>query len=1291
MYKPENRFWSEKWCDAALLCKLPRRLVKKNIRLNIDEFIKLFDVRNLDFFDEIIRADHANIPGNMTRIFAPADIFDHDRGTVCFCMRTPWFCVDSTDFDGFIAELLTRTDLIEKIFDDIYPPELLSILGRHGINPLPQPENTRIYGAGISDSETITSDGPELETLINAVSMVFSWILFAPEKFFTAVVGDIKAALKTYGVVKDNPITAIPRTFEKVLSDESQLVTLGAPFNKTRAYRELLYFGLQPFASIGMTVNLILPPYVSECVVRRDMLHRQSISFRGPHLELLTLAQKQIKKWFTALEAGENDFETNERRPQTLWEETIADWSVDKSEFIRLQTQECKTGTPFDLHFVMTFDSPTQGEETKEAWSEDILPVIMTMPRWMAQDAPELAVVWRAITRMAAKLLISGSLVPTPVWHKESLEVNYLWLPAMYLPEVAERVSRLATLIHPYIKELFPKSMQLQGKYAAEQTAMRALTLAVSALLRQSAWAKKSIARLEIIERLTASTFGYTNPVINENFFIRIQSNRFASRCVYNDMSALFLRTAFPEELVVNIRNLGGGTVAAGIGFTPKKTQIATGRLTGIDQVLANPRNHTALARVAQCAVKTYKETFSIFKRYDKVLAKELSALAKTKGNRLSAPVEVKLTTSEIEDFLFNEMPKCAAAGIYVRLPDVLKNLIEPKLVAVADAGKTLETKGFLDKYSLADFRWEAAVGDTRIPLEELQDLVKQAGHLVSYGDQFIMLTMQSAERIEGQLTANKRVTNWDKLRAVLTGCYEGAVVEATEPVRERLNALLKIDELPPPEGLNTQLRPYQARGYSWLMKNLRLGLGALIADDMGLGKTVQVIAALLQLKNEGELTQGSVLVVVPASVLTNWMRELTRFAPKLSVTAYHGQNRKLPGELPDVVVTSYRILANDLEDLSRRKWRLMVIDEAQAIKNSSTEQSTAVRHFPAPQVIAMSGTPVENRLQEYWSIMAAVQPKLLGSLKSFRETFARPIEEERSELVLEQFRRLTRPFMIRRMKSDKDIQVDLPDRETIDYFTTLTPEQTALYEDCLKVSLSDLDTLMKEALESETTKELVDKAALIASLQLKRRGNILRMITHLKQIVNSPSHFQKKHCDAPDSGKGKALMDLLAQCFENNRKVLVFTQFTEMGHLLVDWIAGEFGRKPDFLHGGVSIHERQAMIDRFQNDIQSKVLVLSLKAGGLGLNLTSASAVIHYDLWWNPAVEAQANDRAYRIGQNRDVVVYRFITEGTFEERLNQMIERKKELADVTVGTGEAWIGDLSNREIEEIFKISR
>ena len=578
------------------------------------------------------------------------------------------------------------------------------------------------------------------------------------------------------------------------------------------------------------------------------------------------------------------------------------------------------------------------------------------------------------------------------------------------------------------------------------------------------------------------------------------------------------------------------------------------------------------------------------------------------------------------------------------------------------------------------------AVGDRELTKEELTELAKHVGEVVQVGDDFVYLDPTELARMAETVDKQPQPTYLEKMRAALMGNYENkgrqAEVLVSDEIRKRLKRLTEIDEISPPENLHATLRPYQARGFSWLMKNLRLGIGALIADDMGLGKTLQVIATLLQLKNDGELTKAKALVVVPTTLMTNWQREITKFAPSLSVGIYHGTSRVLPEavkDLPDVTLTTYGLMRRETEKLAGYKWRLLVLDEAQSVKNATSGQSVAAKSLNASQTIAMTGTPVENRLSEYWSILETVQPRLLGSLKDFTETFAAPIETDHSESAAEAFRRLTAPFMLRRLKSDKSIIADLPERNTVDQFTNLTAEQAALYSKVLEAHMKKLKKLEEKAVEDPQGTDI----------RTIRRGEVLKLITSMKQICNSPSQYLKTETATPDSGKAAALFDILGHCREAGRKVLIFTQYREMGERLQTWIEKATGHRPDFLHGGVSVKARQVMVDRFQTDRSVHAMIISLKAGGTGLNLTAASCVVHYDLWWNPAVEAQATDRAYRIGQRRDVLVYRFVTAGTFEERINEMLMEKRNLADLTVATGETWIGELSAAELQSLFTL--
>lgn len=415
-------------------------------------------------------------------------------------------------------------------------------------------------------------------------------------------------------------------------------------------------------------------------------------------------------------------------------------------------------------------------------------------------------------------------------------------------------------------------------------------------------------------------------------------------------------------------------------------------------------------------------------------------------------------------------------------------------------------------------------------------------------------------------------------------------------------------------------------------------------------------------------------MVVAPTGLLTNWQAELQKFAPSLNVKIYHGTNRKIEKDF-DVLISSYGIVRSDAKELKKKNWHTLIIDEAQNIKNINTEQTKAIRTIGASNFIAMSGTPVENRLSELWSIMDYSNRGFLGNTKEFNDTYANPIEQYNDVAVAEKLKKVTAPFMMRRLKSDKSIISDLPDKIEMDCYSTLAKEQAGLYEKTLQEALKEI-----EGIQTSDNKTL-----------FVRQGLILQMILALKQICNHPTQFLKNNVlDASMSGKLELLFDKLDSIVESGEKVLIFTQFTEMGNLLKHFIKERYKEEPLFYHGGCSMKQRTEMVNGFQNNKAEKIFILSLKAAGTGLNLTAANHVIHYDLWWNPAVEAQATDRAYRIGQKSNVMVHRFITKNTFEERINEMIQNKKALANMTVATGENWIGNLSNKELKNLFEIA-
>lgn len=633
--------------------------------------------------------------------------------------------------------------------------------------------------------------------------------------------------------------------------------------------------------------------------------------------------------------------------------------------------------------------------------------------------------------------------------------------------------------------------------------------------------------------------------------------------------------------------------------------------------------------------------------------------------------------TIALEDLAFvvsSALPALKLLGVELVIPKALKRILTPKASLTIDTTESFgEEDSMLRLEDILAFDWNLALGSSRISEAEFKELSKKTGQIVRFRNQYVYVDSNEMQRIAKRL-ANTRAESVPSRRliaAALTGKFGQDNVLLTQNLKNALDKLLSEKSIAVPETLNATLRPYQERGYSWLIRNIKTSMGSVIADDMGLGKTLQVISAIEKMRLDGMLEERGVLIVVPTSLLMNWQHEIKRFAPALTFKQFYGKDRTFE-PLTHVTITTYGVLRSELAAFKKEQWALLVIDEAQAIKSHTSQIFKAVRQIKATSFIAMSGTPVENRLMEYWSIMDFANPGLLGGIESFKREFAAPIERTHDAEAINRFRNVTAPFIMRRLKSDKSVISDLPDKLTYDRYCPLTPVQTALYNDVVN-----------------STMELLQNSAGDMSA---RNGAVLGLIGNLKQICNSPEQFSEDSTfKGPDySGKAQVLFSLLDELFASRRKVLIFTQFKKTGRLLAQWIAERYGFEPDFLHGEIPMKERQKMVERFKQKRDLKAFILSIKAAGTGLNLTAASAVVHFDLWWNPAVEEQATDRAYRIGQQEQVEVYRFICANTFEERVNDILQSKKELADLTVGTGESWIGDLSNRQLEEIFAIS-
>jgi SNF2 family DNA or RNA helicase len=495
--------------------------------------------------------------------------------------------------------------------------------------------------------------------------------------------------------------------------------------------------------------------------------------------------------------------------------------------------------------------------------------------------------------------------------------------------------------------------------------------------------------------------------------------------------------------------------------------------------------------------------------------------------------------------------------------------------------------------------------------------------------------------------------------------------------VLEQLRTQKLLAELPEPPGFVGELRPYQRRGLGWLVYLRRLGLGACLADDMGLGKTVQAIAMLLHERAAGqtdEVEHRPALLVCPTSVVANWRREVERFAPSLRVLVHHGGSRH-EGEAflaalqaHDIVITSFGTARRDAEVIQTVEWSDLILDEAQNIKNPGAKQSQAVRRFKARNRVALTGTPVENHLTELWSVLEFLNPGYLGGHEQFRQQFMVPIERYNDDAQAAELRRLVQPFLLRRLKSDPTIISDLPEKNEMVVYCSLTQEQAALYEKTVQEALDTLDR----------------------ADGIQRRGLVLSLLTKLKQVCNHPAHYLKQEGPLPArSGKLQRLTEMLEEALSVGDHALIFTQFVEMGTLLQRHLRDCLNTEVLFLHGGTPAAQRDRMVQEFQSEDGPPIFVLSLRAGGSGLNLTRANHVFHFDRWWNPAVENQATDRAFRIGQRRNVQVHKFVVAGTLEERINDIIASKQALAESIVGSGENWLTELGTEELRDLLSL--
>ncbi|MFY1681152.1 SNF2-related protein [Micromonospora sp. WMMD730] len=648
---------------------------------------------------------------------------------------------------------------------------------------------------------------------------------------------------------------------------------------------------------------------------------------------------------------------------------------------------------------------------------------------------------------------------------------------------------------------------------------------------------------------------------------------------------------------------------------------------------------------------------------------------------RTPAPELLELDVEGAHRFLREGAPVLHAAGFGVLLPSWWRRpaaRLGARLQARSrTAPGTVAATGALGLDALVDYRWEVALGDETVDADELAALAALKTPLVRLRGRWVELDPKRLAAGLRLLRNSGELTVADLLRMGLAGAETPdalpvLAVTADGPLGDLLagQAERRLVPLDPPPAFKGTLRPYQRRGLAWLVFLQSLGLGGVLADDMGLGKTVQLLALLAGDPPDA----GPTLLVCPMSLVGNWQREAARFTPGLRVHVHHGADRARDDTFDqavhaaDLVLTTYAVAARDAVALASVGWHRVVVDEAQAIKNAATRQAEAVRALPARHRIAVTGTPVENRLADLWSIMQFANPGLLGPASSFRQSYAVPIERHGDTEAAARLRRVTGPFVLRRLKTDSSIISDLPEKLEMEVVCNLTAEQASLYRAIVDEMLARIET----------------------SDGMERRGLVLATMTRLKQVCNHPA--QLLHDSSPlagRSGKLQRLEEIVDEVLAAGEKALLFTQYAEFGALLRGHLSARFGREVLYLHGGVGKADRDDLVTRFQSPDGPALFVLSLKAGGTGLTLTAANHVVHVDRWWNPAVEDQATDRAFRIGQRRRVQVRKFVCAGTVEEKVAAMIADKRGLAASVVGSGEQWVTELSTGQLRELFSL--
>lgn len=933
------------------------------------------------------------------------------------------------------------------------------------------------------------------------------------------------------------------------------------------------------------------------------------------------------------------------------------------------------------------------------------------LPRRMHVLLGDDAIYWHNAANLALEVLAAGRMVPVLAAADENETVFHArWLPVLDGPNDAMRLALLEMAMPPLCRAAVPrhpsrKDAEPEGALTPRDLLYSFLNTSVDSLARQ--WGRSQVPYFP--GKVDDPAHRWILALFSDDPTVKAAPAQL--RDLANSQRAWLrnLHVAGDSQFRIAFRLEAPGQSAArepGLPVSPD-----TWTLYYLVQARDDPSLLIPAEDIWQVRGSVLNQLGRRFENpHEKLLAglgyaaRLFSPIAESlKSNR---PSRLMIDTQQAYTFLRHTAPLLQEAGFGLLVPPWwnqpgarlgvrlhLKPAGEPR-------GDGSTAKSIMNFNNLVRFQWELSVGDTRLTRGEFNNLVALKSPLVQIRGQWVQLDAEQIEaairfyenqEIEGEVSLLEAIQMNQGGVAQAGGLPVGEVVsegwlrEWLERFNQDGGENAHLLNLPQPAGLNGTLRPYQRFGFSWLNFLREWGLGACLADDMGLGKTIQALALLLNIKeSEGKLP-GPSLLVCPTSVVTNWEREIRKFAPSLTSMVHQGKERLRGDELvkaarrTDLVLTSYALARLDADTLQRVKWLNVIVDEAQNIKNPAAKQSQAVRSFKAGFRMALTGTPVENRLSELWSIMHFLNPGYLGARQAFRSEFAMPIERYHDEQATQRLKKLVGPFILRRVKTDPRVIQDLPEKVETKVFCNLTEEQATLYQAVVQDAMNKIGS----------------------SEGMERRGLILSMLMQLKQVCNHPAQFlhQARRGEGAEelteedlaerSGKLERLEEMLEEIRSVGDRALLFTQFAEMGHLLFTYLNRDLGIPSLYLHGGVPPRQRDALVSRFQEEHGPSVFILSLKAGGTGLNLTRACHVFHFDRWWNPAVEDQATDRAFRIGQVRNVQVHKFVTVGTLEEKIDEMIESKKGLAQAVVGSGESLLTELSTADLREVVEL--